>query len=226
MATVLDTDTVEPAQYGARGSLRRALIAVIAIAALVIAVGVGYVAGHREGSKTPSASSVDAGFAWDMSVHHTQAVTMAGFERDHTTDTGLKLLAYDIETSQFNQVGEMSGWLDSWGLPLGSTQPQMGWMSDSADMHMTSSGLMPGMATPAEITKLESLSGQPLDVYFLQLMLRHHEGGLPMAQDAARRASESYVRNAATKMAASQSNEIIQMEQLLRARGASPLPQN
>ena len=82
---------------------------------------------------------------------------------------------------------------------------------------------MPGMATVAEINKLQSLSGKALDVYFLQLMLRHHQGGLPMVQWAASHATEPYVRNAAQKMADSQSGEIILMEQLLRERNASPL---
>ena len=46
---------------------------------------------------------------------------MAGFVRDHTTDPTIKTLAYDIETSQFNQVGQMQGWLDAWGLPTTSS---------------------------------------------------------------------------------------------------------
>ena len=64
---------------------------------------------------SPSTTSVDAGFARDMSTHHTQAVTMATYERDNTTDKGLRLLAYDIETQQQFQIGEMQGWLDSGG---------------------------------------------------------------------------------------------------------------
>jgi uncharacterized protein (DUF305 family) len=207
------------------GALRRVLVAVIAIAALLVAGGAGYALGHRHGSSAPNATSVDAGFAWDMSVHHRQAVTMAGFVRDHTSDSGIEKLAYDIETSQYNQVGQMQGWLDTWGLPTQSTQTQMAWMSGSDDhMDMSADGLMPGMATQAQITKLESLSGKALDVFFLQLMLHHHQGGLPMAQWAATHAGESYVRNAAEKMATAQGNEIVQMEQLLRERGASPLP--
>ena len=83
---------------------------------------------------------------------------------------------------------------------------------------------MPGMATQAEVDKLQTMTGKAMDVYFLQLMLRHHQGGLPMAQYGAEHASESYVRNAAQKMVAGQSAEIVLMERLLRERGASPLP--
>lgn len=205
--------------------VRAVLVAVLCLAALVLAGGVGYVVGHRSGSATPGARSVDAGFAWDMSAHHRQAVTMAGYVRDHSTDGVVRTLAYDIETSQFNQVGQMQGWLDAWGLPPENPGTQMSWMSGGHDMSsMASGGLMPGMATQAEVDKLQSMTGKAMDVFFLQLMLRHHQGGLPMAQYGAEHASEAYVRNAAQKMATGQGAEIVLMEQLLRERGASPLP--
>ncbi len=90
--------------------------------------------------------------------------------------------------------------------------------------HTETDGLMPGMATQAEMTKLQTMTGKALDIYFLQLMLRHHQGGLPMVQWASSHASTDYVRNAAQKMFDSQNGEVIQMEGLLRERGASPLP--
>jgi uncharacterized protein (DUF305 family) len=216
----------EPEPQERRGGLRVALIAVIAVAALMIAAAAGYAVGKKHSSQTamPGANSVDAGFAWDMSVHHRQAVSMAGYTRDHTSDPAIKILAYDIETSQFNQVGQMQGWLDVWGLPPNNPNPQMAWMAGSGHDHLSSTGLMPGMATTVQMAKLQTLTGKALDIYFLQLMLVHHQGGLPMAQWAAQHATTSYVRNSANHMAVSQSGEIIQMEQMLRERGASPLP--
>jgi len=97
-------------------------------------------------------------------------------------------------------------------------------MAGSDHTAMTGDDLMPGMATPAQLDKLKTLTGKALDVMFLQLMLHHHQGGLPMAQWAAAHAKVGYVRNAAQKMATSQSGEIVQMEQMLRERGAGPLP--
>ncbi|UQX89847.1 DUF305 domain-containing protein [Jatrophihabitans telluris] len=221
-----DADGAVPPPAGR--SLRVVLLAVIVVAVLGIAGASGYLIGHRgqaTGSSgvAPGASSVDAGFAWDMSVHHRQAIIMAGYTRDHTSDPGIKLLAYDIETSQYFQVGEMQGWIDAWRLPTNSPNAQMSWMAGSTHMSMQSDGSMPGMASPAEMNKLQTLTGKTLDTYFLQLMLRHHQGGLPMAQWAAAHAQTAYVRNLAGKMAATQSGEIVQMEQLLRESGASPL---
>jgi len=202
-------------------SLRVTLIAVIGVGVLVLAATVGFLIGHGNSSNHPGANSVDAGFAWDMAVHHRQAVDMAGYTRDHTSDPQIKNLAFDIETSQFNQVGQMQGWLDVWGLPTNDPNAPMSWMTGHAHLH---DGLMPGMATQAELDHLQTLTGKSLDVLFLQLMLRHHQGGLPMAQQAAERASQPYVRNAAQKMVNGQSAEIVLMEQLLRERGAQPLP--
>jgi uncharacterized protein (DUF305 family) len=220
-------DPPPAARSGGPSGLSAVLLSVMAVAMLVLAGAAGYLVGHRGGSAaTPGKDSVDAGFAWDMSVHHLQAVTMAGYTRDHTTDGVVKTLAYDIETSQFNQVGQMQGWLDAWGLPPQSPNQPMTWMAGMSGMNMqlNSDGQMPGMASPAEVSKLETLTGKPLDVYFLQLMLRHHQGGLPMAQWAATHASQAYVRNAAQKMATGQGAEILLMEKLLRERGGSPLP--
>ncbi len=59
--------------------------------------------------KTPGTGSVEVGFAQDMSVHHLQAVTMAGWARDHTTDPTIKTLAFDIERTQTGQVDRTKG---------------------------------------------------------------------------------------------------------------------
>lgn len=210
----------------ARRPLTIVLVCVLAVAALLAAGAVGWLIGDNTSSSqatSPGDTSVDAGFARDMSTHHTQAIEMAAYTRDHASDSSIRILARDIETQQYFQVGEMQGWLGNWHLSRSSTRPAMSWMVGHDEMQ--SDGLMPGMASPAEMDKLETLTGKTLDVYFLQLMLRHHQGGLPMAQYAAQYATEPYVRNLAQKMYESQSGEIIQMEQMLRARGASPLPE-
>lgn len=211
----------EPASGGA-GRLRIVLIALISVAALLIAGAVGYLLHDSSSTANPAESSVDAGFARDMSTHHEQAVSMATTTGARSTDVAIKTLAFDIQTEQLFQVGQMDGWLTSWGLSRTSDIAPMAWMT--SHHHVLANGLMPGMATPAEMAKLQSLSGKALDVYFLQLMLRHHQGGLPMAQDAAEHAQEPYVRNLAAKMVTQQSNEIVTMEQMLRERGAVPLP--
>jgi uncharacterized protein (DUF305 family) len=181
-------------------------------AALTVVTGVGT-------NRPPAVDSVDAGFARDMSTHHSQAVLMAQLDRDNGSDPAVRLLAFDVETGQLAQVGQMRGWLESWDQTPQTDIAQMSWMGHSVEPGQ----LMPGMATTAELTRLKSLSGKPLDIYFLQLLIRHHKGGLEMAQYGAAHASEPYVRDLAGKIVTAQQNEVVTMEQMLRERGAEPL---
>jgi uncharacterized protein (DUF305 family) len=222
--------TSEPAAGGPAPTRPRWLVGLLAsvcAVALLVAGGAVAVIGGLGRSQVPGATSVDAGFARDMQVHHLQATTMAGWVRDHGRDPVIRSLGYDIETQQLREAGMFGGWLAAWGLPASTDQEPMAWMAGSGHMGMGSSGssgLMPGMVTSAELAKLRTLTGTPLDVYFLQLMIRHHQGGLPMAEYAAQHASEDFVRIAAQKMADAQQAEIVNMERLLRARGGTPLP--
>jgi uncharacterized protein (DUF305 family) len=74
------------------------------------------------------------------------------------------------------------------------------------------------------MNKLESLHGKALDILFLQLMIHHHQGGVPMARYALVHAKDASVRSLAGAIVSAQSAEIIEMEQTLRTLGASSLP--
>ncbi|GEL24372.1 hypothetical protein PSU4_33260 [Pseudonocardia sulfidoxydans NBRC 16205] len=178
----------------------------------------------------PASDSVDVGFAQDMSTHHQQAVEMATWERDHTTSPELRQLAYDIESTQEAQIGRMQGWLALWGAPAQHSGGYMQWMVGApAHSHgptVANSGLaaMPGMATADELRRLRASTGTEMDVLFLQLMLRHHQGGVGMLEYGARYAQIPEVRNLAAQMLSSQTSESQYMTQLLAERGAQPLP--
>jgi uncharacterized protein (DUF305 family) len=181
-------------------------------AALTVLTGVGT-------NRPPSVDSVDAGFARDMSTHHDQAVQMAQVARDNSNDPAVRTMAFDIETGQLGQIGQMRGWLQVWGQTPQADIPQMAWMDHTVEPGQ----LMPGMASTAELARLKALSGKAQDVYFLQLMIRHHKGGLEMAQYGAAHAAEPYVRDMASKIVTAQQNEVVAMEQMLRERGGQPL---
>lgn len=216
-----ETPMTEP-----RTGLTRSLIGIIAVAVLAICVAGGFAWGSSSAPTAqayrPTSSSVDAGFARDMSTHHQQAITMATYTATNSTDPAVANLAYDIESSQTIQLGEMTGWLDTWGLSRTSTTP-MSWMGHGMSS-MVVNGLMPGMATPTQMTKLTTSHGKALDILFLQLMIHHHQGGLQMEQYADQHATLSYVRQLAGNMLGNQGTEIVQMEQMLRQLGGVPLP--
>jgi uncharacterized protein (DUF305 family) len=210
----------------------RPVLAVVAVVGLLLlgAAG-GLLVSGAPGSgppPVPASDSVDVGFSQDMTSHHQQAVTMASWERDHTTDPVLHQLAADIEATQTAQIGRMQGWLELWGasaLPAGG---HMAWMTEASHDHMPApaggAATMPGMASDEELSALRAASGPQLDVLFLQLMLRHHEGGAGMLQYAADRASVPQVRNLAAQMLRSQTSESDYLRQLLAERGGQPLP--
>jgi uncharacterized protein (DUF305 family) len=206
--------------------LRRwyAIVAIMAIALVALGAAVVLLANRKTDQTIPVPNSVDVGFARDMQTHHLQAIQMAGIARDRTDNPEIKQIAYDIETNQQEQVGEMTGWLGIWGLSVNNPDKPMAWMGSMAAEHpLQPDGRMPGMATADEVSQLKTLPSAQMDVLFLQLMIRHHQGGLPMLDYAAQHGSLQTVRTFARKDAAAQTLEITNMRQMLTARGAQPL---
>ncbi|WP_222193995.1 DUF305 domain-containing protein [Modestobacter italicus] len=224
------TDPATPAAPPAprrRGWTTAVLVTVIALGMLVAGGGLAVALGIGRTAE-PTSDSVDAGFSRDMSRHHLQAVEMANLALTRSEDAEVRQLAFDISATQTNQAGRMQGWLSLWGLPVTGGET-MAWMTGEMaghDMagHGSGGAVMPGMATEAELAELRSLSGTPFDVLFLQLMIRHHQGGLEMAQQGAERAEVAAVRGLARSIAETQSAETTTMATMLRERGGVPLP--
>ncbi|MGY1986152.1 DUF305 domain-containing protein [Blastococcus sp. SYSU DS0669] len=211
--------------------LRTALLAVIGVGLLVLGGGLAVALGIGRDAQ-PTADSVDAGFARDMSRHHLQGVEMANLVAERSDDPEVEQLAFDISATQTNQAGRMQGWLALWDIPV-SGGDTMAWMAgadahaghDMAGTEMAAGALMPGMATDDELAELRSLSGTAFDVEFLRLMIRHHQGGFDMAAYAAENAEVQAVRDLARSMVRSQGAEVETMTAMLAARGGTPLPE-
>ena len=214
------------ADAGRRGRpLRVVLMAVIAVGLVLLGGGLAVALGIGR-TDTPTADSVAAGFARDMSRHHLQGVEMANMVADRSEDPEVRQIAFDISATQTNQAGRMQGWLSLWGVPQ-SGGDTMAWMTEGSDHghDMTAAGgLMPGMATEEELANLRDLRGTAFDVEFLRLMIRHHQGGLEMAEYAVDHSGVPAVRDLAQAIARAQSAETRTMAALLTARGGTPLP--
>jgi uncharacterized protein (DUF305 family) len=161
-------------------------------------------------SGVPGDNSVEAGFARDMATHHEQAAEMSFIIRDASRDERLRALAYDIIVTQSAQRGMFMGWLHQWGLPQASDGARMAWM-DMAGHAMAHGPMMPGMA-----------SGRDAEVLFLQLMIRHHEGGVLMAKALLSQSKREDVSAIVRGIDASQAAEIDLMTGMLDERGAKP----
>lgn len=227
----IGTQLSAPSSTGRAASrwLTVGLVAVIAAGLLVAGGGLAVALGIGR-DEPPSTDSVDAGFARDMSAHHLQGVEMANLAADRSQDREVRQLAFDISSTQTNQVGRMQGWLTLWGLSVSGGQ-SMAWMDGApgGDMSQMGSGsgaadLMPGMATEDEVTELRELTGPAFDVQFLRLMIRHHQGAKDMAEDAAANASQPALANLARTIAETQAAEVATMTDMLAARGGTPLP--
>ncbi|MEV6771581.1 DUF305 domain-containing protein [Nocardia sp. NPDC051030] len=226
--------TVEPDERPRR-SQKPALLVLGVIGVLLLGFAAGILIGNPLDEAQAAPGTVDVGFSQDMSVHHTQAVQMSGIALAGSTDQDVKRLAYDILTTQANQAGRMQGWLQQWDKPLIGADGYMGWMTDTSSHHhggASSTAMsgpmqtMPGMASEQELSALRQATGPALDTLFLQLMLRHHQGGMPMIEYAAQRADTDAVRSLAESMAKTQASEADLMTKMLAARNTTPLPLN
>ena len=231
----MTTTTDRPAEATDSPEARwvRPLVAIAAVLSLLLLGAAGGLLLGLPGASQPEPGPVDIGFSQDITVHHLQAVEMAGWERDHTTEPALAQLSTDIERTQNAQVGAMQGWLALWDAPALPLGGHMAWMADAPGAHAhtgppdpTTGAVdrMPGMASTAELQALRAATGPDLDVLFLQLMLRHHEGGAEMLRYGAEHAAVPQVRTLAAQMLKSQASETTYLQQLLAERGGTPLP--
>ena len=165
----------------------------------------------RPRASFPAEGSREVTFARDMMAHHSQAVEMAVMIRDRTEDAEIRTFALDITLTQQAQIGQMQGWLAIWNVPVSGLEPPMQGMGEAM-----------GMATRAEINELETLTVDEAEVKFLQLMIRHHQGGVMMAESLLGQSQRPEVRTLATSIVNGQKAEMEYMTTLLTKRGAEP----
>jgi uncharacterized protein (DUF305 family) len=213
-----------------------ALVAVLVGTLLAVAAALGWVLYLSSGTSRSGGTAipgevapgaVDVGFSQAMSVHHQQAVYMAQIVLQRPgASPEIRALANTIVQAQLQEIGWMGGWLNLWNAPPIPPQGSpMYWMTTNATYYC---GLhhktMPGLASQTQINQLASASRRRLDVLFLQLMLRHHEGGIEMALYVARYGHLAAVRNLAARIVLDQSQEVTLMSGLLRLYHAAALP--
>ncbi|WP_373094883.1 DUF305 domain-containing protein [Zhongshania sp.] len=190
-------------------------------------------ANTNRNSDTLTASPIDIGFAQYMSVHHDQAVLLSQLLLDDRVVTDkrpskLRNFALSISTAQLIEIGTMRGWLQLWGVETYPATMDMNWMllapklpSEELQQYLLdcrdSELGMPGLVKNSELEELRKMDRDARDARFLELMLRHHEGGIPMAKFAAEFARLPVVRNLAQRMIIEQTKELMMMRRALNA---------
>lgn len=198
----------------------------IRLAAILVAAAIGAAIdseiGHHHASP-PLLTSTDIGFAQDMSVHHQQAVTIADMLAPDA-EPDIRALAEQIRLTQLNEIGQLTGWLQIAGAAPSSAQ-FLGWQNSHAGHVRTSHNTaMAGMASPEDLARLQRSTGRANETLFLQLMTRHHQGGIDMAAAIAGRTTTDAVHRAAVGVIDEQTQEIQIMAIKLKGLSAAPLP--
>lgn len=185
---------------------------------LVLGLLLGYAAGFiTPRGSTPADDSPEAGFARDMSAHHAQAVAMAMIAQQKGTNGVVRGFGVDIALTQQAQIGMMDQWLRDWELNLNSQADPMAWMPDGKQA--LEDGLMPGMATPQEMAALEAATGVEVDRLFLQMMIKHHLGGIHMVDGILKQSDHPDVTWLAKTMKSGQQGEITSMREIQKSIG-------
>ncbi|MGB3594864.1 MAG: DUF305 domain-containing protein [Ornithinimicrobium sp.] len=210
---------------------RYAMVAAVATAVAAVVAALIAISGSGEGD-----DSVDAGFARDMGEHHAQAVDMSLIVLQTSESQDVDVLAYDIATTQSNQIGRMQSWLEDWDLPQARTEDRMAWMPEGS-MAMDDMGMeempdaapgspeyraMPGMASLAEMEDLRAADSTQAEILYLQLLITHHLAGVEMAEAAVAEGQDPDVVDLAQAMVNGQRSEVALMSDMLEAREASP----
>ncbi|WP_448061801.1 DUF305 domain-containing protein [Cellulomonas hominis] len=155
--------------------------------------------------ETADFNDADVTFATDMIPHHRQAVEMANLAPSRAQNQQVMDLAMQIQDAQDPEIQTMSGWLTAWGKPV----PE-----DMSGMDM--SGSMPGMMSAEEMSELEGMSGAEFDEMFLEMMIKHHQGAIRMAETELADVENPDAIALAQQVKAAQTAEIATMKGLLR----------
>lgn len=200
-------------------TFRRALVAlaVVALAATAAACSNDDTAVSGDNQTSNSAvedagrpddvNDADVEFVRAMIPHHEQAVEMSDMVIERGADPSVIALAEQIRDAQGPEIEQMSGWLEEWGVPA-DTQPEGG-HGEHGGAKESSAG--DGMMTTEEMDEMASVAGAELDRAFLEMMIRHHEGAIDMAQVELDDGSNEAVLAVARNIVDTQQAEIDQM---------------
>jgi uncharacterized protein (DUF305 family) len=163
----------------------------------------------------PRYTEADVSFMQRMIHHHAQALRMTALVPKRAASSRIPVLAERMDLSQVAEIEQMQQWLEDREQPAPLLHRRHG------HAHGVGQGLMPGMLSAGQLTRLERADGPAFDRLFLQSMIRHHEGALTMVERlyAAGGGQESEADAFARHVVADQSIEIARMQALLAELG-------
>ena len=151
-------------------------------------------------------NDTDVMFVQGMLPHHQQAVEMSDMLlKKSGVSAGTTALAEQVKAAQGPEITTMQSWLKAWGK---SADAGMGGM----DREMGG-----GMAAEAEMKELDQADAKTGEKMFLEMMTKHHQGAIMMAQMEVKNGKNPDTIAMAKDIATSQQAEIDTMKKLLAA---------
>jgi len=175
----------------------------IALSAVVI-TACGDDGGSSAASGAGQFNDADVTFTQSMIPHHEQAVEMAEFALDPRAGASAKIkdVATRIKQAQDPEITMMRGMIQAWGKSE---------MSDDMAGHD-----MAGMMSTTEMAGLAKLTGTQFDRSWAEMMIKHHQGAIEMANTVKKSGNNGEVRKLADQVVATQTAEITELQALAK----------
>jgi len=154
---------------------------------------------------TDSHNESDVEFVQGMIPHHEQAVQMADMVVAGEVSAELAALADRVRAAQQPEIDLMMSWLAEWGL---ERDPHAGHMMGSEH----------GMMSDDDMAALDAAEGAEFERMWLDMMIKHHEGAVAMANDVLAAGVDPRVAALAEAVVEAQTAEIALMRQMLASR--------
>lgn len=143
-------------------------------------------------------SDQDRRFADAMTMHHRDGIEMARLAVEKAVHEELRALAQKMIDEQERDIQEMQS--------LRGTDPQT-----PMDVMMKMPGMMPEEEMKRDMARLRAATGNAFDIAFTEVMPKHHEGAIAMANDEVRDGQLEAMKNVARRIAQMQREERTQM---------------
>lgn len=142
----------------------------------------------------PDISKSDRDFVGSMIPHHLVGVKLLDHAAIRTNDVRLRRLVFEMQGYHHAEIHELEAMADEW-----SVAPR---------------DVFPGYIDTADFADLAHASGVDYDILWLNLMIRHHDGALQLANDALQSPTSSRVSEMAEATLLTQSREVSLMRRL------------
>jgi uncharacterized protein (DUF305 family) len=155
-------------------------------------------------------TGADIAFMRGMIHHHAQALVMTNMVRERSRTRAIPLFARRIQLTQETEIERMEQWLTDRG-----QQPPT-----DEEHRSDHGGMMPGMLSEDELSRLAAAQGRAFDDRFLRAMRRHHRGALQMVEQlrADGGGMEPAIGDFTADVEADQGIELARIDQLLASK--------